>query len=71
MENKELIRQILRELAQMSCSYASERSFNITEDCIKIKEKIEQYARELGVEPPDFHWDIYILPEEEEENENG
>ena len=69
MENKLLIRQILKELAQAQCSCMVEfASCNITEDCIGIKERIEQYARELGVEPPDFDWSIYILPEEENEN---
>lgn len=66
MENKELIRQILKELAQARCSCMVEfASISITEDCIKIKEKIEQYAKELEVDPPDFDWSIYILPEEE------
>jgi hypothetical protein len=68
VDNKELIRQVLGELAQAQCfssspvcAYEGYRK-DMNEKYTKIKQKIEQYAKELGVEPPDFDWSIYILP---------
>ncbi len=59
-------RRLLHAFVYASVRVIEERSGSISADCKKLRRWADKYAvTELGVEPVQFDWDLYISPDDE------
>jgi len=63
IEQKQLIVEILQELAKKGVSFIWNHSGNISNDCSILRNKIKEYAQKFEIDEPYFEWDIYINEE--------